>query len=457
MIAKITSGNNFKRIFSYLMNLKREKRKRGQERQSAAKQKERFAESFGIEGEGHAPAFAKGQRHRLIGGNMSGQSARELAHELEAVRAQRPNISKPVHHVSLTAAKGERLTIERWQQIASKYIEEMGFNNAPYVVVQHRDTDHDHIHIVTSRIDLEGKVITEWQSKRRAEKIMRAVEREYGLQRIKPSSEVNRAAPKRGEIETFNRTGKLSAKMIMQGRVEQALKDSPTVTEFIERLRLTRVEVIPNLQRTGRVSGISFRHNGELMKGSDLGRGFSWGALQKRGLDYDQERDRSVIEAMRVDAGFSSTYKTTVQHQSLDDLTKRIGRAAGQHLLNQMNPVKQVKNEFLRYKYLAEDVVNGVNFAKDLFAKQDSMEELRRTAGIEPIRDEDEAVERLNKAMGEMPATFSNNETAQTPDEAQALDREVVETDQEAPSAVEQVVESEVEEQAAEVALELLL
>jgi hypothetical protein len=35
------------------------------------------------------------------------------------------------------------------------------------------------------------------------------------------------AAPKRGEIEMFNRTGQLSAKMALQGHVEVALKDTP--------------------------------------------------------------------------------------------------------------------------------------------------------------------------------------------------------------------------------------
>jgi hypothetical protein len=63
--------------------------------------------------------------------------------------------------------------------------------------------------------------------------------------------------------------------MRLQGHVEQALGDGPTASEFIERLQLVGVDVIPYVQDTGRVSGVTFRQGDELMKGSDLGRGFS--------------------------------------------------------------------------------------------------------------------------------------------------------------------------------------
>lgn len=250
-----------------------------------------------------------------------------------AIRQQRPDISKPVHHASLSAAPGEKLTIEQWRGIAEKYIEGMGFGKAPYVVVQHRDTDLDHIHIVASRVDLEGKVVSEWRNKRRSEKIMREIEREYGLQQVAPSRAVQRAAPKRGEIEMFNQTGKLSSKMTMQASVERALKDSPTVTEFIERLEKVGVSVIPHLQSTGRVSGISFRQDGELMKGSNLGRGFSWAGLQKRGQDYDSERDREAIEGAwkrgNADRSDEPAFAPESQRSHLRETLQTIGEATG--------------------------------------------------------------------------------------------------------------------------------
>ncbi|UOY04978.1 hypothetical protein L0P88_13560 [Muricauda sp. SCSIO 64092] len=45
---------------------------------------------------------------------------------------------------------------------------------------------------------------------------------------------------------------------------------------------------------TGRVTGISFDYEGVVYKGSTLGRQYSWNNIIKH-LDYDQERDRSII------------------------------------------------------------------------------------------------------------------------------------------------------------------
>jgi hypothetical protein len=287
VIGKITGGASFGGALDYLM-----KPKEPRQEHEKVQYKEKLKDALLTPGEA-APPFEAGERHRIIGGNMSGDTRAELAREFGAISRQRPDIGKPVHHASLSAGQNDKISVEQWNEIAEKYVERMGFADAPYVVIQHRDGKTDHIHILTSRVDLEGKVVSDWQCKKRAEKVIREIEREHGLEQVKPSSEVERAAPKRGEMERFNRMGELSAKMALQGHVEVALKDSPTATEFISRLQAVGVETIPFI-KDGRAAGVTFRKGDELMKGSDLGPGFSWNALQQRGLDYDPARDRPL-------------------------------------------------------------------------------------------------------------------------------------------------------------------
>ncbi|WP_111987089.1 relaxase/mobilization nuclease domain-containing protein [Escherichia coli] len=48
----------------------------------------------------------------------------------------------------------------------------MGFDqtNTPWVAVRHQDTDKDHIHIVASRVGLDGKVwLGQWEARRAIE------------------------------------------------------------------------------------------------------------------------------------------------------------------------------------------------------------------------------------------------------------------------------------------------
>lgn len=230
----------------------------------------------------------------LLDTNMAGDNPRELATEFGATRALRPNLTNAVCHMSVSIAPNERLSGEQWKDIAHKTLSGMGFGHSQYVVTKHEDTDHPHIHILVSRVDMRGEVVPDSHDYKRMENLMRGFEKEYGLREVAPSREAKRRAPTKGEIESAVRTGRSSAKILLQKNVDEALKNAPEYREFVKRLEKSGVEIIPNIARTGRVSGISFRHDSITMKGSNLGKGYTWGGLQKRGLTYEQGRDTSA-------------------------------------------------------------------------------------------------------------------------------------------------------------------
>lgn len=375
MIAKITGGSSFGGALEY-----QTKPKEPRLEQEKEQYREKLKDAQHTPGE-HAPPFEAGERHRIIGGNMSGQTKGELTREFEAISRQRPDIEKPVHHASLSAGENDKITVDEWREIAARYIEEMGFKDSPYVVIQHRDGKTDHVHILTSRVDVNGKVVSDWQCKERAEKVLRAIEKDYGLEQIKSSHEVDRAAPKRGEIEHLRRTGELSTKIILQGHVQAALQDKPSATQFIERLQVVGVDTIPYI-KDGRATGISFRKGKQLMKGSDLGRGFSWPALQERGLDYNQERDHPAIEAARRRADQpraldlpAPTFSPPARERSVTDFAK----------------------ELLAPQTIAENLQRAAGLAPD---GKDAIERLHQAAGILPGKDEHDIIDRLNKSVG---------------------------------------------------------
>jgi len=63
-------------------------------------------------------------------------------------------------HVSLNFAVGENLDKNILQQIADDYMEGLGFGKQPYLVYQHHDAGHPHLHIVTTNIKPDGKRIS---------------------------------------------------------------------------------------------------------------------------------------------------------------------------------------------------------------------------------------------------------------------------------------------------------
>ncbi|MCP3967033.1 MAG: relaxase/mobilization nuclease domain-containing protein [Lentisphaerae bacterium] len=243
-------------------------------------------------------ALRKDKNAEIIGGNMVGETSRALAAEFKASRELRPECERPVWHCSLSLPKNEKAGDERWSSIAEKHLKNMDIDpdKHQYVVIQHKDTEYDHIHIIASRIGLDGEIWKgQWEA-RKAIQSTQKLEKEFGLSQTKGLEE--KRTEKRltsNEINMAARTKKAPTRAILQNHIAEALEDKPTTAVFLERMAISNIGVRPNIASTGRMSGISFELEGIKFKGSQLGKGYSWAGLQKKGLDYEQDRDREVL------------------------------------------------------------------------------------------------------------------------------------------------------------------
>ena len=86
-----------------------------------------------------------------------------------------------VFHVSLNPSPEDRLTDEQLGEIAREYMERMGYGEQPYIVFKHRDIAREHLHIVSLRIDREGRKLPHDFEARRSVEITRDLEQKYGL------------------------------------------------------------------------------------------------------------------------------------------------------------------------------------------------------------------------------------------------------------------------------------
>lgn len=239
--------------------------------------------------------FEDGKKAKLLGGTLSGRDPKELAQEAAVVRKLNKRANKVISHISLSLPPGERLTDEQWSEIAYEYIRRMGYDNCAWMAVRHCDTEHDHIHLGVIRIDMtDGKVVKNSWDYKRGEAIVRELEKEYGLSSPKPQKVSRRMT--RNEINATLRTGEVSHRQRIAEAVDEALKTPCTLPEFIDRLAAAGVGVKLNMARTGRISGISFDLEGHVFKGSKIGKSYTWGRLQKRGVSYEENRDRTQVE-----------------------------------------------------------------------------------------------------------------------------------------------------------------
>lgn len=237
-----------------------------------------------------------GNACEIIGGNMSGTDAQELAAEFALSREARPGVSRPVWHASLSLPEGEHIDADKWSEIVADFMDGMGLADHQHVVIRHHDTDLDHIHIVASRISLDGGL---WHGRfdaKRAIALTQELEEKHDLTRTKgldaPSS---KKAPTRQEVERSIRTEEAPPRMVLQEIVDAALSEPGSVFDFMDRIEAAGATARPNVATTGRMNGFSFELSGTPFKGSDLGKSYTWKGLQERGLTYEQDRDGEAL------------------------------------------------------------------------------------------------------------------------------------------------------------------
>jgi len=84
-------------------------------------------------------------------------------------------------HISLNLPHGEHLDDTTFYKISEEYMENMGFGHQPYIVVRHTDTKHEHVHIITTIVKEDGKVLGIFNSHRRSMATRQHLEKKYGL------------------------------------------------------------------------------------------------------------------------------------------------------------------------------------------------------------------------------------------------------------------------------------
>lgn len=273
----------------------------------------------------------------VIGGNMDGSNAGELIAEFNATKALRPDLAKPVWHNSLRLPKNEALTDAQWSEIANDYMSRMGFSETHLrCYVLHDDAAGQHIHIIASRIELSsGKLYLGKNENLISTRIIQDLEQDYQLTRTKgPKASPAAPSPKpklkksRNEMMIEKRTGELCPKGIIQNALNELLDTRQSITDFVQQLVAQNIRPIPNIASTGRMNGFSFEYNGIAFKASQLGKGYSWSALQSR-IDYQKERDNAFLSKLKSsvrETSVSATHDMVITIDAPETTTEYVNR-----------------------------------------------------------------------------------------------------------------------------------
>ena len=253
----------------------------------------------------------------------------EVFADMEALIPKKCRTKKTVFHCSLNPHPDEKLSDETLTQIAKEYMEALGYGKQPYIVFKHCDIAREHIHIVSLRVDSEGKKINDRFEKRRSKKITDALEKRFGLI---PSSKVSEKAvtetPKvdidRGNIKEqvastlrmvlkhykFCSLGELNA---ILGKYNLAVEE--VKTEFRGK-KYDGLVYVPTDDKGDKVS--------TPIHASDIGRGVGYTAIQNRIQKSKQTIKlliptirNKVLQTMRTSPNMEKELRQRLEEQGL--------------------------------------------------------------------------------------------------------------------------------------------
>lgn len=105
-------------------------------------------------------------------------------------------------HVSLNFDPSEKLPENKLLQIASDYMQKIGFGEQPYLVYKHEDAGHPHIHIVSTTIKANGsRINTHNIGKNQSQKARKEIEQTYGLIKAERQQQLKSPGIKPVEVE----------------------------------------------------------------------------------------------------------------------------------------------------------------------------------------------------------------------------------------------------------------
>ena len=154
MIGKITIGKSFKGCLLYCLNDKLQDPKQ---------------------------EYVMVDRAEILLFNQCYGNQKELIQQFNEVKQLNSKLSKPVLHITLSLAPGEQLSKNKLMQLCQDCAKDMGFENNQYVVIHHKDTNYQHLHIVANRTGFDKRTVSDSKNFQKIADYCRKMESKFNL------------------------------------------------------------------------------------------------------------------------------------------------------------------------------------------------------------------------------------------------------------------------------------
>ena len=276
-----------------------------------------------------------------------------------------------VFHASLNPSPEDRLTDEQLREIAQEYMQKMGYGDQPYIVFKHKDIDREHLHIVSLRVDEQGRKLPHDFEARRSMEILRDLECKYGLQ---PSVKGQELTDREGLRKVNYPEG--NVKQQISSVVRSCLRNYKCSSYGEFRTLLERFNVSVE-ERTGTIGGRNYAGIiygaltddgygiGTPIKSSRIGKDVGYKALQKYyEKSKEKLRENGALDQLR------QTVKGAMSPHNTRDEFRQLLKADNIDAIFRINPAGRIYGvTFIDHNsgIVANGLVLGKEFSANVF------------------------------------------------------------------------------------------
>lgn len=202
-------------------------------------------------------------------------SIQSTADDFNMQRQMNPELGKSVGHIVLSWSTNDKakLSPERMVACAKEYLHKMKISDTQYLIAEHKDKDHPHVHIIYNRVNNQGKTISDRFQKKRNCEVCKDITQRHGYYLGKGKSLVNRQ----------QLTGADKVKYELYDAIAPASAAAQNWAQLDAALQKQGISIVFKYKSgTNQVQGVSFSKDGTTMKGSKVDRSLSFARIQEK-------------------------------------------------------------------------------------------------------------------------------------------------------------------------------
>jgi len=179
---------------------------------------------------------------------------------LQKQAALNENVTRNSVHISLNFDPSEKLSDKQLQEIAATYLQKIGFGEQPFLVYQHHDSGHPHIHIISVKVRADGSRIDMQNiGRNQSEKARKEIEQIFGLTRAEDH--------KRGQL---SRLQPVNVQKVKYGRLETKRAITTVLDEVLKNYKYTSLHELNAVLKLYNVTADRESENSRIFKNNGL-------------------------------------------------------------------------------------------------------------------------------------------------------------------------------------------